>query len=208
MKYFLDCEFIERGHGHPIDLISIGIVAENGREYYAINQNFTPKLANDWVVENVLSNLPPMNAGVDATAIKLSCDYRWEPEVIPGYAPLNYPWKSPLLISKEIRSFCEFDSQPEFWGEWCSYDWVALCQLFGTMMDLPRGWPMRCRDVVQVLEDELKLSQDDWPESLETEGNHNALLGAKTVKVRWEWCEQEREDQRQDLITYGYEVIK
>lgn len=33
MKYFLDTEFHE--DGKTIDLISIGIVAEDGREYYA-----------------------------------------------------------------------------------------------------------------------------------------------------------------------------
>ena len=194
MKYFIDLEFIERGTAHPIDLISIGIVAEDGQEYYAISQDFNPRLASDWVVDNVLKSLTPMRAGNDAVAMKLMCDHRWEPKVIPGYAPLNYPWKSPLLIAKEIKLFCtDAESSPEFWGEWCSYDWVVLCQLYGTMMELPKGWPMRCRDVVQFLEDELGLSQDDWPESLETEGNHNALLGAKTVKARWEWCMEQKE---------------
>lgn len=36
MKYFFDTEFHE--DGRTIDLISIGIVAEDGREYYAINR--------------------------------------------------------------------------------------------------------------------------------------------------------------------------
>ena len=35
MKYFIDTEFVETvGH---IELISIGIVAEDGREYYAVH---------------------------------------------------------------------------------------------------------------------------------------------------------------------------
>jgi 3' exoribonuclease, RNase T-like len=33
MKYWLDTEFIE--HPFKIDLISIGLVAEDGREFYA-----------------------------------------------------------------------------------------------------------------------------------------------------------------------------
>lgn len=32
MKYFIDTEFVD--DGHTIDLISIGIVAEDGRELY------------------------------------------------------------------------------------------------------------------------------------------------------------------------------
>lgn len=52
MKYFLDTEFLEGtqkklfGETKPtIDLISIGIVAEDGREYYAISKDFNLKEA-------------------------------------------------------------------------------------------------------------------------------------------------------------------
>lgn len=52
MKYFLDTEFLEGtqkklfGETKPtIDLISIGIVAEDGREYYAISKDFNIKEA-------------------------------------------------------------------------------------------------------------------------------------------------------------------
>ena len=52
MNYFLDTEFIEGsqkklfGHTKPtIDLISIGIVSEDGREYYAISKDFNLKEA-------------------------------------------------------------------------------------------------------------------------------------------------------------------
>lgn len=47
MKYFFDTEYIEDFHKplfgrrrHFIDLISIGIVAEDGREYYAVSKDF------------------------------------------------------------------------------------------------------------------------------------------------------------------------
>ena len=56
MKYFLDTEFLEGtqkklfGETKPtIDLISIGIVCEDGREYYAISKDFNLKEAwNRW----------------------------------------------------------------------------------------------------------------------------------------------------------------
>ena len=55
MKYWLDTEFID--NGHTIDLISIGIVAEDGREYYAQSIEFDPGNANEWVKENVFPHL-------------------------------------------------------------------------------------------------------------------------------------------------------
>ena len=51
-KYFIDLEFLEGtqkklfGETKPtIDLISIGIVCEDGREYYAISKDFNLKEA-------------------------------------------------------------------------------------------------------------------------------------------------------------------
>lgn len=56
MKYYLDCEFIEGFHKpffgkrrHFIDLISMGIVCEDGRTYYAISNEFDLKMVwNKW----------------------------------------------------------------------------------------------------------------------------------------------------------------
>jgi len=68
MKYFIDTEFLEGsqairlpfinikiGQTKPtIDLISIGIVAEDGREYYAISKNFNLKEAwNRWQIKEI-----------------------------------------------------------------------------------------------------------------------------------------------------------
>jgi hypothetical protein len=38
---------------------------------------------------------------------------------------------------------------PEIWAYYGASDWVALYQLFGTMMDLPEHWPRHCMDVKQ-----------------------------------------------------------
>ena len=47
MRYFYDTEFIE--DGQTIELVSIGIVGENGSEYYAVSTDFDPSKANSWV---------------------------------------------------------------------------------------------------------------------------------------------------------------
>ncbi len=40
MRYFYDTEFID--DGRTIELISIGVTAEDGREYYAVSTDSTP----------------------------------------------------------------------------------------------------------------------------------------------------------------------
>ena len=56
MRYFYDCEFIE--DGTTIDLVSVGVVAEDGREFYAVSTEFDSSTAGPWVRRNVLPKLP------------------------------------------------------------------------------------------------------------------------------------------------------
>lgn len=57
MRLWFDTEFIEAGPNHPLELLSIGVVAEDGREFYAEVRNPQTRLANDWVKANVLPHL-------------------------------------------------------------------------------------------------------------------------------------------------------
>jgi len=57
MLYFLDTEFIELGASSPNYLLSIGVITEDGREYYAENAEAPIGLANTWVREHVFPHL-------------------------------------------------------------------------------------------------------------------------------------------------------
>ena len=63
MKYFLDTEFIESGPRKPVQLISIGIVAEDLRQLYRISAEFNPDDASQWVKDNVLATLEDYERG-------------------------------------------------------------------------------------------------------------------------------------------------
>jgi len=55
MKYWIDTEFIARPF--TIDLISIGLVAENGREFYAESNETDWSKASPWTLANVRPQL-------------------------------------------------------------------------------------------------------------------------------------------------------
>ena len=55
MKYWLDTEFIARPFA--IDLVSIGLVAEDGRELYAESSEADWSKATPWLLENVRPQL-------------------------------------------------------------------------------------------------------------------------------------------------------
>lgn len=85
------------------------------------------------------------------------------------------------VIAREIVEFVGDD--PEFWAYYADYDWVALCQLYGTMMQLPPGWPMFCRDVKQLCD---AIGNPTLPE--QTTNAHHALADAEWTKQAWEYC--------------------
>ena len=55
MKYWIDTEFIERPY--TIDLISVGLVAEDGREFYAESSEVDWTKASEWTLQTVRPQL-------------------------------------------------------------------------------------------------------------------------------------------------------
>lgn len=93
--------------------------------------------------------------------------------------------KPRAVIAQEIVAFV--GPKPEFWAYYADYDWVALCQLFGRMIDLPDGWPMFCRDVQQVVS---ALGDPKLPE--QAGGEHHALSDAAWTRTAHRWLEGPR----------------
>jgi len=57
VRVFYDLEFGDTAG--EISLVSIGAVAEDGREYYAVSSDFDPFAVHPWVRDHVLPQLPP-----------------------------------------------------------------------------------------------------------------------------------------------------
>lgn len=169
MKYFIDTEFNE--NVHPIELISVGIVAENGREYYGLHDNYAKHAAylrgdgkkedyphlhscNAWVKKNVLPYL------------HLTRDMRnGDIRTIANSEGLK----------NAIALFVDNDPFPEFWAYYGHYDWFLITQLFGSFMNLPKNWPHACYDILQFAR-HAGVSKT-LPVKLEPQ--HNALVDAK-----------------------------
>jgi hypothetical protein len=171
MRYFFDTEFIE--NGSTIDLISIGIVAEDGRTLHRQNAECDFRKASDWVWRNVFPHLKHFNMSGGR-----SCNPRGgslESRTRYDCHDITCPWESRSGIRDLVLDFCDVEKfgKPEFWGYYANYDWVVFCQLFGTMMQLPDGFPMYCRDIKQWCD---ALGNPKLPKHPEAE--HNSLNDA------------------------------
>jgi hypothetical protein len=154
-RYFYDCEFIE--DGLRIDLVSIGVVDEFGREFYAISTEFDDSKAIPWVRRNVLDKLP---------------------------SPGDRAWRSRERLREDLYAFLmepiqERNETMELWAWYAAYDHVALAQLWGAMPALPRAIPRFTKDLRQLWDDRGK------PKLPEADGRHDALVDAKHNLARW-----------------------
>lgn len=298
MKYFIDTEFIEgpqrerfpislfRKHTpNTIDLISIGIVAEDGREYYAISKDFNLKEAWNrfqvettiyygdlrnrypngrkqkiyWLRQNVL--LPiwrdlffKADAASGLSNRQTEVFYqeinRGEYDQYFTFESFKYMigrfGKSNKEIADEVKHFCSmgtayssmdksissvmhfaelgeyelemikekdlkfvFNEVPEFYAYYADYDWVVFCWLFGKMMDLPKGFPMYCKDLKQTMDEKsLNISPGLWgsfncttfhdklnvvkshPDYPKQENEHSAIDDARWNKKLYEFLTQ------------------
>lgn len=173
-RYFYDTEFLE--DGSTIELISIGIVADDGRTYYAVNRDAPWKriAKHKWLIDNVVPSLPQLHG--DA---RLHHGKRGP----LGILDLHHPSvKNRRGIATDVQRFLlAGDTAPELWAYYAAYDHVALCQLWGRMVDLPAGVPMYTHDLQQ----EIDRTGLEPPE--QESGLHNALADAEWVHASWTW---------------------
>jgi hypothetical protein len=156
-RYFYDCEFIE--DGHVIDLVSIGVVDESGREFYAVSTEFDASRALPWVRRNVLDKLP---------------------------SPADPAWRSSERLREDLYAFLVEPLRSgvadaiELWAWYAAYDHVVLAQLWGAMPALPREIPRFTKDLRQRWDD---VERPPLPSA--EAARHDALVDARHNLARW-----------------------
>jgi hypothetical protein len=154
MDYFMNTEYIDTER--VIELISLGIVAADGREFYAISTEFDAPLGNEFVQHTVL----------------------------PLLEPRGHPaWMSRACMKMELVEFIGTDI-PRFWC-WGStpWDWMAMAQLFPVAERVPDGWRYTAYDVSMLAENAgLRLNPVDSALPALPADVHHALADARWVR--------------------------
>jgi len=169
MRLFYDTEFIE--DGRTIDLISIGMVSDDDRKYYAVNRDMPVKriARHEWLMANVVPGLPRLHGDARMLAPrrdKLLLDWH-HPDVKPR-----------RQIIYEVESFISSIPDVKLWAWYGSYDHVVLAQLFGPMVMLPERIPKHTNDLKQECD---RLGNPSLPR--QTDRQHDAFADAKHNRV-------------------------
>jgi hypothetical protein len=175
MKIFYDTEFLE--DGKTIELISIGMVAEDGRELYLVNRDAPWRRIrkHEWLMANVVPHLPQPHGDWI-----LQMPKRW---LIDFANPLVEHRQE---IADAVRQFIQSTPNVELWAWYGAYDHVALAQLWGPMIDLPPGVPMWTNDLKQEVE---RRGNPSLPKQESAE--HDALADARWVRDAYAWLSEQ-----------------
>lgn len=179
MRIFYDCEFVERGRDLPIQLVSIGMVREDGTELYRINPECLSNVSkHPWLSVNVGPYLP-----IKASPGILDWD--------KDHPEYEYVSMSLDNLIADVLAFLQATPSIELWAYYGAYDHVVLCQLFGSMAELPAGVPMFTHDVQQVIEmfPRVELPAEPWKihhamdDARWTRDAFNAVIGETPLRA-------------------------
>lgn len=161
VRYFVDTEFNFDAERHTVDPISVGIVAEDGREFFAVSSEYNRRRLSPWLRANVVAKLPDPNP---------------DPYDSPRLRMEAMAWMKLRDIHAKLLDFIGSDI-PEFWGDYAAFDYVVLNIIMGGFDNWPQGWPMHVND----------LQQDAIP-SIESKVPHHALHDARAVRDAYDWA--------------------
>lgn len=120
-KIFFDTEFTGLHQGTT--LISIGLVSECGKTFYAELTDYDKSQIDEWLQENViekLSNQLMLNNSYEGTEnIRCKCNT----DLLR------------LYLTKWLSQF----NQVEIWSDCLSYDWVLFNQIFEHAFNIPKN---------------------------------------------------------------------
>lgn len=107
MKIFFDTEFT--GLQQDTDLMSIGLVSENGLEFYAELNDYRKDKVNDWIKANVENNFTGKN-------VMSMPDLR-------------------VALTDWLGMF----DNVEMWSDCLAYDWVLFCEIWFGAFNVPQN---------------------------------------------------------------------
>lgn len=177
MKIFFDTEFT--GLHQNTSLVSIGLITEHGKTFYAECGDFDHLQVDDWIKENVISNLKfygkeckgwcncgTLNAGRN--------DSKTEAFGHKGF------------IAERLAEWLSGYDKVEMWSDCLSYDWVLFSQLWGHAFNIPKNVyyiPFDLSTLFKIKGIDPDISREEFAGMTEGAEKHNALWDARVIKA-------------------------
>lgn len=198
MNLYFDTEFT--GLHKDTTLISIGIVSDDERSFYAEFTDYDKSQCDDWIKENVVKKLRFETPKADEEYHYIASREPFNQigyDLYCGYSVEMNGNKD--NISDELRRWLKQFHEIQFVSDVCHFDFVLLIDLFGCAFDIPQNVSPCCHDINQDIANSLGITEDtafdlsredlikklyqEYPETMIDVHKHNALYDAMVIQL-------------------------
>lgn len=173
MNLYFDTEFT--GLHKDTTLISIGIISEDGRTFYAEFTDYNVIQLNDWMYTNVINNLllepTQENGRIDMIDKEGTCF-----NVIGNKRYVKCALEYWLTQFNDV----------EFWSDCLAYDWVLFNDLFDHAFNIPKNVyyiPFDICTLFKIKNVDPDISREEFIDNSIEGKKHNSLYDAKVIKA-------------------------
>lgn len=184
MKIFFDEEFT--GLHQKTTLISIGMIAEDGREFYCELNDYDKTQVDDWLMDNVIANLlysePPKGEEEYFVATRTENNPKGQ-DLYKSYS-VKMRGNTESLRKEMERWFAQFD-KVEIWSDCLSYNWVLFNQIWGHAFNIPRSIyyiPFDLCTLFKIKGIDPDINREEFAGMTKESQKHNALWDAKVIR--------------------------
>jgi len=172
MKVFFDTEFT--GLHKDTTLISIGLIAEDGKTFYAELNDYDESQVDDWIRNNVIDNLLFNNT-----------DVLLQKSPITGVQTYQIKSNKEAIADTLEIWLSQFESV-EMWSDCLSYDWVLFNDLFENAFNIPKNVyyiPFDICTLFTLRNIDPDISREEFAGlEIGKDRKHNALWDAQVIK--------------------------
>lgn len=176
-KLFFDTEFT--GLHQNTTLVSIGIVSDCGKTFYAELVDYDKEQVDDWLQKNVIDKL------------YLNPDEQQMTEPSDNWVVCG----NKVYVTMRLKYWLEQFESIQIWSDCLSYDWVLFCQLFGHAFNIPKNIYYIPFDICPLLLEKVgnaDINREEYAGNMievndahnwGTGSKHNALWDAYVIKA-------------------------
>ena len=169
MNLYFDTEFT--GLHKDTTLISIGIISDDGKTFYAELTDYDESQVDEWIKDNVINNLQ-LSSFIDGFASPQSDNM-----------VLRCTKKT---LKNELGIWLSQFDKVEMWSDCLSYDWVLFNDLFGNAFNLPKNIyyiPFDICTLFKIKGIDPDISREEFINNSVEGVKHNSLYDAKVIKA-------------------------
>ena len=189
-------------------LISIGLIADNGRYFYAEFTDYNKDLVNDWIEENVIANLKFKDDNYNNYYAKSIFNHKNDYcDMYKNVCCVECKGSKSFISNELIKWLKGFDATEDnyiqFVSDVCNYDFVLIIDLlWGCALYAPNWISPYCHDINQDIasyyhisdKEAFDMTREDMVAFGEDERcKHNSLYDARVIKAIYQLINNKEE---------------